>query len=72
MRLVIVSLISAAFLLLSCDTPPSERRDSTLKDYVNTPKDTARDVAKDLEGAQNDVYNQQRELFEDEEGEAQE
>ena len=72
MRLAFVSLICLLFLLFGCDTPPSERRDSTLKDYVNTPKDTARDVVKDIEDAQEDVYNQQRELFEDEQEDAEE
>ena len=63
--LTIVSLLSA--FLVSCDGGMGKKPEkNVIKEYVNTPKEKARDVAGTLERAQDKVHDQFEDLTEDE------
>jgi hypothetical protein len=62
--LIIAALL---FSVTACDVKPSERKPkhNVIKEYVNTPRDKAKDVKNRLESTQNKVNEQSKELDEE-------
>ncbi len=63
----VLFLVSTVILFSGCERPKSAAEHNAVKDFVNEPKEQARDVKERMEAAQSSQSAQAEKLFQDEE-----